>query len=210
MEQYSETIKLYLCEKHFEPSQIIQGKRRYLMKNAVPIYLCATVSEFSDEIDFSDDTKKFKILDKICEAYILPEGNAKRCKISWNELYSKSKIFVENYDNFNAKRFKEFYIISMHNCRPPFDNLYTIQVDQSKNVRFYCKSSELNRQIFKDFFPRPYIAGENIIKDLIFEVNSNIKYYLDNTDQNLDDTDQNLDNTVQNLDKDELIDKIRN
>ena len=81
-EQYSETIKLYLCEKHFEPSQIIQGKRKYLMKNATPINLCTNVSEASDENDFSDNIQKFEILDKICEPYILPQGNAKHCKIS--------------------------------------------------------------------------------------------------------------------------------
>ena len=194
-EQYSDTVKLYLCEKHFDPNQIIQGKRKYLMKNAIPKDSCMTETEDSDENDFLNYEDQFKTLDKICNPYVLPQGNAKHSKINWDELCSISKIFIERYDNFDVKRFNNFFIISMQNSQPPFDNLFTIQVNESKNVRFYCKSAELNRQIFKDFFSKPYIADEATIKDLISEINSNIKYYLDNT--------------VQNLNKDELIVIIR-
>ena len=131
-----------LCAEHFEPDCFSETPmRKRLKKGSVP-----TIHDFNEPPVPTQ------------QEFIPSTSHAKSQIVTFNELKSyvktnfSSDVFMVKFLNSGIL----FYIIE---DSEPFDNVFSLKIDNSKSVTFYSRGIELNKKAFLQQFTKPYFIA---------------------------------------------------
>ena len=140
-EYYTNEIEIYICESHFESSQIVLGKsRKSLVVGAIP-----SIKNPTDKID--------NIFDQFASPSFKPRAKI----ISYNDIVAEIDNLLKDYDFLTFKKVKNGLVVYSLNTEPPFNAKYQIFIDFDKRVQLYSGHKAVEMVNYKQFFSKPYV-----------------------------------------------------